>query len=205
MICIIILKESLSDATENPGKMVLIDGDGLGTRSKTLTVCCMSRLMKRMMRKREPVMYVSLFGLIRYYIPVSDSMFKLSAKNAKNISLVYRDIDEIEDIADIDGDGKVLNTEASVSDLYGSGIDITEALDNPAGKLVHIELARVKPSSYTGEEVKPVVTYRGKVLRLQILSLYSKNLGNIRSCCSVKVITEDMKKRTSTSYLLKKN
>lgn len=112
-----------------------------------------------------PVMYVSLFGLIRYYIPISDSMFKLSAKNAKNISLVYRDIDEIEDIADIDGDGKVLNMEASVSDIYGGTMDITEVFDKPEGKLVHIELARVKPASYTGEEVKPVVTYRGKVLK----------------------------------------
>ena len=60
---------------------------------------------------------------------------------------------------------QLLNTEASVSDIYGSGIDITEALDKPEGKLVHIELARVKPASYTGEEVKPVVTYRGKVLK----------------------------------------
>jgi hypothetical protein len=112
-----------------------------------------------------PVMYVSIFGLIRYYVPISNSTFKLSAKNAKNISLVYRDIDEIEDIADIDGDGKVLNMEASVSDIYGGTMDITEVFDKPEGKLVHIELARVKPASYTGEEVKPVVTYRGKVLK----------------------------------------
>ena len=112
-----------------------------------------------------PVMYVSLFGLIRYYIPISDSMFKLSAKNAKNISLVYRDIDEIEDIADIDGDGKVLNMEASVSDIYGGSMDITDVFDNPAGELVDIELARVTPAKYTGKEVKPAVTYRGKVLK----------------------------------------
>ena len=112
-----------------------------------------------------PVMYVSFFGLLRYYIPISDSMFKLSAKNARNISLVYRDIDEIKDIADADGDGVLLNTYAEVSDIYGGGIDITETLDKPDENLVHIELARVTPASYTGEEVKPVVTYRGKTLK----------------------------------------
>ena len=111
-----------------------------------------------------PVMYVSIFGLIRYYIPISESTFKLSAQNAKNISLTYTDISGISDIADTDGDGKVLNTEASVSDIYGCSIDITEALDNPEKELADIELARVMPASYTGEEVKPVVTYDGKVL-----------------------------------------
>ena len=126
-----------------------------------------------------PVMYVSLFGLIRYYIPISDSTFKLSAKNAKNISLVYRDIDEIEDIADIDGDGKVLNMEASVSDIYGGSMDITDVFDNPAGELVDIELARVTPAKYTGKEVKPAVTYRGKVLKegkdYTIVKLYNED------------------------------
>ena len=126
-----------------------------------------------------PVMYVSIFGLIRYYVPISNSTFKLSAKNAKNISLVYRDIDEIEDIADTDGDGKVLNSEASVSDIYGYGLDITEALDKPAGELVDIELARVAPSKYTGKEVKPVVTYRGKVLKegkdYTLMKLYNED------------------------------
>ena len=126
-----------------------------------------------------PVMYVSIFGLIRYYIPISESMFKLSAKNAKNISLVYRDIDEIEDIADTDGDGKVLNSEASIEDIYGSSIDITEALDKPEGELVDIELARVTPARYTGEEVTPKVTYGGKVLEegkdYTLVKLYDEN------------------------------
>ena len=112
-----------------------------------------------------PVMYVSVFGLLRYYIPISQSTFRLSAKNAKNISIVYRDIDEIEDIADTDGDGKVLNAEASVTDIYGAGIDITEELDNPEGELVDIELARVTPARYSGEEVIPQVTYGGRVLK----------------------------------------
>ena len=112
-----------------------------------------------------PVLYVSFFGLLRYYVPISNSTFKLSAKNAKNISLSYRDIAEIEDIADADGDGKVLNTEASVTDIYGASIEITEELDNPEKELADIELARVTPASYTGEEIEPQVTYGGKVLK----------------------------------------
>ena len=124
-------------------------------------------------------MYVSIFGLLRYYVPISDSTFRLSAKNAKNISLVYRDIDEIEDIADTDGDGKVLNSDASVGDIYGYVSDITEALDTPAAELVDIELARVEPSRYTGEEVKPVVTYNGKILEegkdYTLMKLYNED------------------------------
>ena len=112
-----------------------------------------------------PVMYISVFGLLRYYIPISNSTFRISAQNAGNISLVYRDIEEIEDIADSDGDGKLLNTSASVNDIYGGGIDITEVFDNPEGELISIELARINPVRYTGEEVKPEITYDGKVLK----------------------------------------
>ena len=125
-----------------------------------------------------PVMYISIFGLLRYYIPISNSTFKLSARSARDISLVYRDIDEIEDIADSDGDGVLLNTSASVNDIYGGGIDITDVFDNPEGELVSVELARVNPMRYTGEEVKPEVTYRGKVLKegkdYTLLKLYNE-------------------------------
>ncbi len=83
-----------------------------------------------------------------------------------------------EDIADSDGDGKMLNSSATVDDIYGGGIDITEAFEKPEGELVSIELARVTPMRYTGEEVRPVVTYRGKVLEegkdYTILKLYNE-------------------------------
>ena len=111
-----------------------------------------------------PVMYVSVMGMLRYYIPISSSTFMLSADKAKDISLVYTDIEDIEDIADADGDGVMLHSQASINDIYGYETDITDKLDNPEGLLISIELARVTPMRYTGEELKPQVTYEGKVL-----------------------------------------
>ncbi len=72
----------------------------------------------------------------------------------------------------------MLNSSATVEDIYGAGIDITEAFDKPEGELVSIELARVTPMRYTGEEIRPVVTYRGKVLEegkdYTLLKLYNE-------------------------------
>ena len=91
------------------------------------------------------------------YVPISQSSFKLSADNAGSISLDLMDIDDIDDIGDINGDGKAVDTEVTITDMYGYQIHVS-------GR-VHIKRARIKPAIATGEELQPELVYRGQTLR----------------------------------------
>ena len=109
--------------------------------------------------------YVSIFGLLHFFVPISRSTFTLSADNADSIKLVQQDIDKIDEIGDVDGDGKAVNFSASVYDFYEAGIDITDKLENPEEELIDIGYARVQPGIYNGgQPLSPVVVYRDTVL-----------------------------------------
>ena len=105
-----------------------------------------------------PVMWIRTF-VGDYLPPVSKTSFTVSADNADNISLKYMDISEIEDIADVDGDGKAIDSNITIKDLYGRSIAVTDR--------IHIKNVKIKPAVYTGKDLAPkaVVTYEGKTLR----------------------------------------
>ena len=109
-----------------------------------------------------PALYVS--GFVSLTLPASESSFKVAPDNIYSIKLVKTDVSNIPDIADVDGDGDAFGFKYTVSDIYDSKIDITKQATNPLGKLIDIRLAKVQPATYTGAELKPVVTYDGKTL-----------------------------------------
>ena len=109
-----------------------------------------------------PALYVS--GIVSIVLPASEKSFKVAPGNIGDIKLVYTDVSNIEDIADADGDGDAFGYKYTVSDIYGGTIDITEQATNPVGELIDIRLAKVEPATYTGKELRPVVTYNGKTL-----------------------------------------
>ena len=109
-----------------------------------------------------PALYIS--GIVSTILPASESSFKVAPGNIDDIKLVYTDVSNIKDIADVDGDGDAFGFKYTVSDIYGGTIDITEQATNPVGELIDIRLAKVEPATYTGKELKPVMTYNGKTL-----------------------------------------
>ena len=112
-----------------------------------------------------PINYINIFGLIQFYIPISESTFTLSADNASSIKMLYKDIDEIDEIGDVDGDGRKVSTSAKINDFYGYSIDITDKIMNPADQLIDIDFARVRPAIYNnGDSVSLEVVYRDEVL-----------------------------------------
>ena len=110
-----------------------------------------------------PALYINA-GFSSLVLPASSSSFMLTPGNVGDIELVYADVDEIADIADVTGDGDAFGYKYTVSDIYGANVDITAQATNPVGKLIDIRLATVQPATYTGQELKPVVTYDGKTL-----------------------------------------
>ena len=91
------------------------------------------------------------------YVPISSSSFAVSANNAESIRLDFMEVDDIDDIGDINGDDKKLDTSITITDLYGYKINASDR--------VHIKRARIKPAISTGEELVPELVYRGKTLR----------------------------------------
>lgn len=104
-------------------------------------------------------MNVNIFGLLTFNIPISESSFTITPENIDKLTLVYTDTADISDISSI-------NYKYSITDIYGTGLDITEKVHDPAGTLIDIGDGAIKPSSvYNGKDQDPVVTYDGKVLK----------------------------------------
>ena len=107
----------------------------------------------------------SFMGDDTYYIPVSGSSFTVTADNWESITCDMVPVSRINDIQDVDGDGREFYSTVSVTDIYRSSIDITDILNDPAEELTSIELVRVRPEAANGKERVPVVTYKGKTLK----------------------------------------
>ena len=104
-------------------------------------------------------------AFVNLYIPTSDTMFSLSAESADRISLVYADIKDITDIRDTDNDGTVFHSSFSILDMYGCWTDITDIVNGSEDNVTDIELVRVRPVVYTGENFTPEVIYQGEILQ----------------------------------------
>ncbi|MBR4457243.1 MAG: hypothetical protein IKS32_13650, partial [Solobacterium sp.] len=99
-------------------------------------------------------------------IPISEAAFKIGPSTVANVSLVYVPITEIKDIRDIDGDGNAITRKAEVKDIYGYSYDITEpVINNPTGEKIHIQLAEVQESIYTGKDQSPAVICEKTLLK----------------------------------------
>ena len=104
-----------------------------------------------------PILWIRPFMGSDIYAPISRSPLTLSADNAGDISLKYLDANQIGDIGDVDGDGRVLDSTVIITDIYGYGVKVSDR--------IHIRKARVKPGIYTGKELTPEVIYQGRTLR----------------------------------------
>ena len=104
-----------------------------------------------------PILWIRPFMGSDIYAPISSSPLTLSAKNSGDISLKYMDVDQIGDIGDVDGDGRVLDSTVTIKDIYGYGVKVSDR--------IHIKKARIKPGIYTGEELTPEVVYQGRTLQ----------------------------------------
>ena len=112
-----------------------------------------------------PSVYVNMFGFLEYFLPISKNSFDISGANAEGITLEKTKISEIKDISDADGDGKVINTRFTVTDIYDKSIDISDIVDNTESHLISIDLARTRPGYYKeGETVVPEIEYLGELL-----------------------------------------
>lgn len=115
-----------------------------------------------------PSVYVNMFGFQEYFLPISKNSFDISGANADDITLEKTKISEIKDISDADGDGKVINTRFTVTDIYDNSIDISDIVDNTESHLISIDLARTKPGYYTGENLEPQIEYLGEILQKDV-------------------------------------
>ena len=113
-----------------------------------------------------PILWVQQLWGPSYYIPISLSPFVLSADNAGSISLVFTDVENIEDIADVTGDGKPLTSTFTVTDLYNDPITVSDRMS--------IGLSRVRPAFYTGEELVPEVVFLGETLENETDYMWKK-------------------------------
>ena len=102
------------------------------------------------------------------YAPISPS-FTITADKDKNntdqIKLVYTDIDNIPDIKDTTGDGNKLTSQIVVTDIYGTKINLTDMIDNPAGQIIDINLCQVFNDEYDGKKHTPRIVYNGVTLK----------------------------------------
>ena len=71
-----------------------------------------------------PLAEINFF--ISFYFPISENSFKLSAENAKDVSLIFTDVNNISDIRDTSGDGKGLTTQAVIRNVFGYDMDISD-------------------------------------------------------------------------------
>ncbi len=113
-----------------------------------------------------PILYIRPMMGDDYYAPISRTSFTISADNAASLSLKYTDIDNIGDIGDTDGDGKVLDSTITIKDLYGN--------ENVVSDRIHIKNARIKPAIRTGKEIVPEVVYLGETLKEGIDYIWEK-------------------------------
>lgn len=98
----------------------------------------------------KPILYYNLFGMIERFYPIASDDIVLSSKNYKDITLEYTDIKNIPDIDDIDGDGKAIRSISTIRDIYGSELNISKIIDDPAIKtVIGIDRAKVIDSTYT--------------------------------------------------------
>ena len=121
-----------------------------------------------------PILWIRPFMAADIYAPISTS-FTLSSDNASDIILKYMDVEQIGDIRDTDGDGRVLDSSITITNIYGYPITVSDR--------THIKYARLKPGIYTGEELAPEIVYQGETLQagvdyiLQKESVYDPEAG----------------------------
>lgn len=112
-----------------------------------------------------PVIYVKGDDEDDFFVPLSNSSFKLNSDNWESITLDFTELSNISDIRDTDGDGEALHSTVTITDIYRNKIDITEKIQDPDEELISIDLVRVRPQVETGKELEPIITYKGKVLK----------------------------------------
>ncbi len=109
----------------------------------------------------KPVVYVSLFGMVEKFYPISQYDIKVTSQNYKNIKLLYTDISEIDDIEELDSTTTIRN-------IYGDEIDITDIVKDPEIKTVTgIDRAEIIDSTYSKShegEFLPTFKLDGKTL-----------------------------------------
>ena len=112
-----------------------------------------------------PVMPIYFLGAFEIDVPISMTSFTLTPESIENgsFSLEYTDIDNISDIADVDGDGQTLSIRAVVNDIYGGSLDISNLVFEP---IEPAEVTGIKNQTYTGKAItqNPVVKMGNKVL-----------------------------------------
>ena len=114
-----------------------------------------------------PAMVVKRMFQSNLYVPISYASFTISSDNADSISLDYMDISDISDIGDTDGDGTVVDTAITITDIYGYQVLVSDR--------IQIKKARIKPAIYTGEELEPELVYRGQTLRPGVDYIWEKD------------------------------
>lgn len=117
----------------------------------------------------KPIIYYNLFGMLERFYPIASDVIKVSSQNYKDIKLVYTDIKDIPDIKDVDGDGKALDATTTITDIYGTDLDITEKInDKDIKTVIGIDRATVIDQVYSKKhegELLPTFTLDGKTLK----------------------------------------
>ena len=111
-----------------------------------------------------PMIYASTY-FRKFCLPISETPFTITSENHSAIRLIYTDIAEISDIRDVDDDESAFYAFASVTDIYGNQIDVSEDLYEPDRELYDIRPAAVRSQTADGEELVPVIEYNGQVLQ----------------------------------------
>lgn len=110
-----------------------------------------------------PMIYASTY-FRSFCLPISETSFTITKDNYSSIRLIYADIADISDIRDVDDDGSAFYAFASVTDIYGNQIDVSDKIYEPDRELFDIRPAVVRTQTANGEKLVPVVEYDGQIL-----------------------------------------
>lgn len=110
-----------------------------------------------------PMIYASTY-MRDFCLPISETPFTITKDNYSSIRLIYTGIDNIPDIRDVDDDGNAFYGFATVTDIYGDQIDVSEKMYEPDRVLIDIRPAEVLPQTADGDELAPVIEYDGQAL-----------------------------------------
>ena len=126
-----------------------------------------------------PMIYASTYYR-SFCLPISETPFTITKDNYSSIRLIYTDIAEISDIRDVDDDGSAFYAFASVTDLYGNQIDVSDKIYEPDRELFDIRPAVVRSQTADGEELVPAIEYDGQVLKEGVDYTWEKKIPSDR-------------------------
>lgn len=105
-----------------------------------------------------PVLYYFVLGILPVFLPISLSPVKINPETLDSLSVEFTDVDNIEDIADTNGDGDKLSLSVTLSNIYGGSLDMSNIVFGTS--LETAEVSGIKDAAYTGKDISQELTVK---------------------------------------------